>query len=77
MTITPDYNLATLNAEAIAAICHRATVLRIWGPEGVATEVKHLDREFRKLAERLGYTVETTDRMTAPTLSAPARVAAE
>lgn len=67
MTQAPDYNLATLNAEAIAAICHRATVLRIWGAEGVASETKYLDREFRKLAERLGYTVDV----------APAQVAAE
>lgn len=58
MTKAPDYNLASLNAETIAAICHRATVLRIWaGPEGVASEVKQLDAQFRRLAERLGYTV--------------------
>ncbi len=70
MTPAPDYNLATLSAEAIAGICHKVTALQIVQSDFAPIYSRQIDAHFRKLAERLGYTVEATERLPAPAVQA-------
>jgi hypothetical protein len=67
MTTAPDYNLATVSAEAIAGICHRVSALQIVGSDFAPYMAREIDARFRDLAERLGYTVE---RLPAPAVQA-------
>ena len=53
----PDYNLATVSAEAIAGICHRVAALQIVGSDFAPPMARELDARFRDLAKRLGYDV--------------------
>lgn len=61
MTTAPDYNLASMFAERIAAKCNRAAAARIFGDAfAVSLFADRMDADFRELADKLGYTVAAT-----------------